>query len=119
MNKVTNYRRVLNEESEPLIWHIENGYDNMKWTVCTEPSVKATTWADSSYSNDRTTRDKYETNLIERQRQHLRDVRARMQADWQPCLHDQCPECMGTGVKKDGSTCIHMISCQCPKCTPR
>lgn len=34
------------------------------------------------------------------------------------CFHDKCPECEGTGRKKsDGSTCIHMISCPCPKCT--
>ena len=35
------------------------------------------------------------------------------------CLHDQCPECHGTGKKHDGSMCIHFISCSCPKCTPR
>lgn len=37
----------------------------------------------------------------------------------QECLHDQCPECHGTGVKKDGTPCIHYISCPCPKCTPK
>lgn len=34
------------------------------------------------------------------------------------CLHDACPECHGTGKKKDGSFCIHHISCPCPKCSP-
>lgn len=34
------------------------------------------------------------------------------------CLHKNCQECGGTGKKRDGSVCIHMISCPCPKCTP-
>lgn len=38
--------------------------------------------------------------------------------DQQECLHDACPECEGTGTKKDGTPCVHMISCPCPKCTP-
>jgi hypothetical protein len=37
----------------------------------------------------------------------------------QSCLHDGCVECHGKGIKKDGSICIHWISCPCPKCTPR
>lgn len=36
----------------------------------------------------------------------------------QSCLHDGCSECDGTGVKKNGSVCVHMISCPCPKCSP-
>ncbi len=32
------------------------------------------------------------------------------------CLHKQCPECEGKGVKKNGQPCIHMISCHCRKC---
>lgn len=35
------------------------------------------------------------------------------------CLHLKCPECHGTGVKKDGTPCIHMISCPCSKCNPK
>lgn len=36
------------------------------------------------------------------------------------CLHDNCPSCGGTGVRKDGlGSCVHMISCPCPKCSPR
>lgn len=36
------------------------------------------------------------------------------------CLHDNCSSCNGTGIRKDGlGTCIHMISCPCPKCSPR
>lgn len=35
------------------------------------------------------------------------------------CLHDKCPDCNGTGIKKNGlGSCIHMISCKCPKCNP-
>lgn len=33
------------------------------------------------------------------------------------CLHDQCPLCSGTGVRKDGlGLCFHGIACPCPKC---
>ncbi len=34
------------------------------------------------------------------------------------CLHRQCSECNGSGVKKDGSACVHYISCPCKQCTP-
>ena len=37
----------------------------------------------------------------------------------QLCLHKACMKCHGSGVDKDGMTCIHMISCPCPNCTPR
>jgi len=37
-----------------------------------------------------------------------------------PCLHKSCPLCNGTGRRKDGlGSCVHMISCTCPKCSPR
>lgn len=32
------------------------------------------------------------------------------------CVHNRCSDCNGTGVKKDGTKCIHFISCPCPKC---
>ena len=36
------------------------------------------------------------------------------------CLHDRCSQCGGTGQRKDGlGSCVHMLSCPCPKCTPR
>ena len=35
------------------------------------------------------------------------------------CMHDRCPECHGTGVRSTGGSCVHMISCPCPKCSPR
>jgi hypothetical protein len=62
-------------------------------------------------------REEYERDLKERQAEHLRQVRGA--EDWQPCLHDGCSECLGTGVKGDGSMCVHNISCSCPKCSPR
>ena len=35
------------------------------------------------------------------------------------CLHKLCTECHGTGRKeKDGTICVHYISCPCEKCTP-
>jgi len=64
-------------------------------------------------------RQQYEKDLAERQRRHLENVKENTNPYWQPCLHDGCPECLGTGVKIDGSTCIHMISCGCSKCSPR
>ena len=34
------------------------------------------------------------------------------------CLHDQCPYCGGSGVRKDGlGLCFHGIACPCPKCS--
>ena len=35
------------------------------------------------------------------------------------CLHNGCSECHGTGRKENGQMCVHMISCPCPRCTPR
>lgn len=34
------------------------------------------------------------------------------------CLHKNCPECYGNGHKTNGEPCIHMISCNCLKCSP-
>lgn len=34
-----------------------------------------------------------------------------------PCMHKACPTCHGTGQGPFG-TCVHMISCPCPSCTP-
>jgi len=33
------------------------------------------------------------------------------------CLHYACSECRGTGVKKGGGTCFHILSCPCIRCT--
>lgn len=51
-------------------------------------------------------------------RRHLENVSRVREKDWRPCMHDQCTQCHGTRVKWDGSACIHMISCPCPKCSP-
>lgn len=64
-----------------------------------------------------TEREEYERDLKERQRKHLEGIGQNNQ-NWQPCMHDQCSECHGTGRKSDGTVCVHMISCPCPKCTP-
>lgn len=32
------------------------------------------------------------------------------------CLHLTCSQCKGTGIKKDGTPCIHYISCPCKNC---
>lgn len=60
----------------------------------------------------------YEKDLAERQRKHREGIeKSKMASDWQPCRHNECSQCVGTGVKSDGSKCIHFISCPCPKCT--
>lgn len=64
-------------------------------------------------------RESYERDLKRRQDEHLRNVRGAHDMNWQACLHDSCPQCVGTGVKIDGSACIHCLSCPCPKCSPR
>lgn len=60
-------------------------------------------------------RKEYEDDLARRQREHLDQVHGQ---NWQPCMHDACTECVGTGVKRDGTPCVHMLSCPCPKCSP-
>lgn len=61
-------------------------------------------------------REDYERDLKRRQKEHLDHLNDNQ--SWHPCMHDACPECVGTGIKKDGGSCIHMISCPCPKCSP-
>ncbi len=61
-------------------------------------------------------RKQYEEDLKRRQEEHLTSIR--QYEPWQPCMHDSCPQCVGTGVRSDGSMCVHNISCPCPKCTP-
>lgn len=63
-------------------------------------------------------RKQYEEDLKRRQKEHLDAIQRQEDLYWRPCMHDQCSECIGTGVKRDGTPCIHMISCPCPKCTP-
>lgn len=66
-----------------------------------------------------TDRKQYECELAEKQRRHLESIQRRQDAEFIPCQHDACAECVGTGVKKNGTKCIHHISCRCPKCTFR
>lgn len=35
-----------------------------------------------------------------------------------PCAHNGCPECGGSGVKHNGVSCVHMLSCRCKVCSP-
>lgn len=60
-------------------------------------------------------RIEYEQKLKQRQEEHLKSLFP--QDRWQPCLHDQCQQCHGTGISRFGP-CVHMISCPCPKCSP-
>lgn len=62
--------------------------------------------------------EEYERDLKQRQEEHLKRVRGYSCTNWQPCMHDGCQECLGTGIKHDGGFCVHMISCPCPKCSP-
>jgi len=63
-------------------------------------------------------KEQYEKDLAEIKKNHLANVTGNKDVNWRPCLHDQCSECHGTGIKLDGSPCIHYISCSCPKCSP-
>ena len=60
----------------------------------------------------------YDEHIKQKQKEHLNDIQNNPTA-WRPCMHEQCPDCVGTGIKKDGSVCIHGIACPCPKCTPQ
>lgn len=63
----------------------------------------------------------YEKDLKRRQEEHLAKVNASKYNNpfWQPCAHEQCSECVGTGLKLDGGICVHHLYCSCPKCTPQ
>ena len=69
--------------------------------------------------SDQTNPDDWQEELVRRQQEHLRRVQERLAPPQQPCQHDMCTSCHGTGVKIDGSRCWHMLSCSCPRCTPR
>lgn len=64
-------------------------------------------------------REIYEEDLKRRQKQHLDSIIEYQNRDWQPCMHDGCTQCIGTGVRHDGSSCVHALSCPCPRCSPR
>lgn len=62
---------------------------------------------------------KYYEDLRKKQLDHMKEVKQFRNDNWRPCLHDSCTQCHGTGIKKDGTSCVHMISCPCPKCSPK
>lgn len=72
--------------------------------------------------NNNLNRKDYEDDLKKRREEHFKNINRNFginDENWQPCMHDQCPECLGTGIKKNGGMCVHMLSCSCPKCSPR
>lgn len=62
--------------------------------------------------------EEYRKELARRQEEHRKKQQEHRKVSFEPCLHDSCPECCGTGRKVDGTMCAHMLSCPCPKCTP-
>ena len=72
------------------------------------------------WENKMKDKEQYEKDLKRKQEEHLRQVAGKDDYNsWQPCLHDSCTQCKGTGIKLDGSICIHNLSCPCPKCSFR
>lgn len=69
-----------------------------------------------SISSSTPDREEYEADLKRRQADHLKAVRGNG-IPWQPCMHEQCPSCHGTGITLNGHPCVHGISCPCPKCS--
>jgi len=59
-------------------------------------------------------RKQYEENLKKTQQEHIDRINGN--GVWIPCMHDQCTDCHGTGLKLYGGMCIHNLSCSCPKC---
>lgn len=62
------------------------------------------------YSTEYRITQKNQRNLKMRQEQHLRQFE-------RPCLHDQCLDCYGTGIRRGGGICVHGLVCSCPKCS--
>ena len=79
---------------------------------------RAVSTAAHTNQSDHANPDGWQEDLARRQQEHLRRVRERL-APQEPCHHDMCGSCHGTGVKIDGSRCWHMLSCSCPRCSPR
>lgn len=73
--------------------------------------------------------EEYEKNLKKIQEEHLEIIKkfnnpidsipdSVPRKPWKPCFHDGCDQCHGTFIKLDGSACVHMLHCDCPKCSP-
>ena len=58
---------------------------------------------ETQYNQFHLNQKEYEEDLARRQREHLDRVYNNQNLAWRPCLHDACTQCLGTGVKKDGS----------------
>ena len=61
-----------------------------------------------------------DNDLRKRQEEHLKKVKKfRWDEDsTERCAHNACSSCVGTGIRIDGSVCVHWISCRCRRCTP-
>lgn len=55
---------------------------------------------------------------IQQLKKLLEDLESRKKGEKVKCLHKLCPECKGTGIKRNGDSCVHYISCACPRCSP-
>ena len=94
--------------------------DNTSDTNCTTTTINYTTTPDRVVY-ERDLRVVYERDLAERQRAHLDSVWHRSKTPsgpaWSPCMHEQCADCLGTFIKLNGGACMHMMSCNCSKCS--
>ncbi len=99
-----------------MFYHtVEDVNLNIAKTWITTTNNTATMWIEAPVATDE---EEYNRGLQERQKRHLDGICNPHSAPWMPCMHDSCPQCVGTGIKGDGSICVHCISCPCPKCTP-
>ena len=87
-------------------------------TITTEGTSTSQTIISSEYAPLSLNRELYEEDLKRRQKEHLGNIQRQNDANWRPCLHESCPECLGTGIREDGCACVHLISCPCPRCAP-
>lgn len=62
---------------------------------------------------------------LENEIKRTRDEIAEWPASWRSiaygeevCAHDQCQSRHGTGRRRDGSACVHSLSCRCRRCNP-
>ena len=67
-------------------------------------------------SVSREEKEEYDKSVKSKQAEHMRAIERNKPPAWRPCLHDSCPNCLGTGSKIDGSPCVHDIKCPCPRC---
>ena len=103
-------------------WHRENssGYDGYRCLDCGTWIYMGGLLVCKCWRMEKTmTKEQYEEDLKHRQNLHRAKIRDNKEANWKPCKHDECPTCIGTGIKEDGSPCIHNIHCDCPKCTAK